>query len=454
MRKIIVLLLAIVTCTAYAEKSNKKGRIEPAVCEYAIGYDGMRVDSILLTDTATTLYFSIIGMPSLRTRVPCDYYLEDMNREYYKLISMKGLDEERYGTFPLNSKLEFSMSFEPARNGADVFDLLYNDYFMRWRGIWGIHAKSKKLSMKKAKGTIAYPTEERATMVGPVTVKGHFKEAAKDMCPDSVRVQYVLLHEIDGERQNLDWIMVDEDGNFETSFMVGGMAWVYLRTPDRSVPMMLYSDDTITVEIDNSNKQHWQISYSSLAGNDVFQHLMDADPLMTLSLYLEERWNELAILDQLAVSADKARREIKSLIAYLSYKHHLSATEHHLLDIYLNTLIDSYQANRTYSTVAAQNYLLDMKGYYDGEEIEYPHMDVLPSLFYFLQKVDVNDYFYFALPEHQMRTIIATLPFVTYIHFTCDDDTILKLVSRYFGKPVSSSWLQELRHRFYYRKPK
>lgn len=448
MKKYLCFIAFLLTSSISFAKHTRKGEIDLVECIYTNVVADMQVEAIQLTDSSTIIFMKAHGVPGEKLYVRSSIYLEDLEQNRYFIKSSNGVTLDQGTSFPLNSTLEFSLVFGPFEGKEAIFDLLYPlAQSRRSFGFWGIHAKGLKYKAKKINDDYRLYDKNGTVKQGMATVRGKFNHLPSTNSVDSVKINYFALDGSNATSQNrkAGWVHVDETGSFETKLQVDGVAWAYLQTPHTSIPVMLYPDDTTMMDIDCSQYPICQTLYTSANGNDIYQHLMEADPIMFSPVYLKESWSECAILDDLVKMTTEARQDLHPFLSYIAYKYNLSQAEYHLMRLYLNTDIEYYHTMRLDRTVQnAGNAIIVKKA--DEVEVTNVDMDEVRRYLPFVSDIDLRDYSYCILPERKMHMLISNLPYVSTVFSLGGTRSLDSILREYFGEMLDSHWSAAIKY--------
>ena len=143
-KTIITMMLALVTMTGLAKVykttvSTSRSIKAPEVMVNADVIPGeLKIDEVIMTDTATTLCFTMIYPQDETFRFVKNSYLVDEDGHRYSLRSAEGIALDTWIKSP--GTTEFRVHFEPMPSHVQLFDFIEDDAL--WAvPILGIHEK-------------------------------------------------------------------------------------------------------------------------------------------------------------------------------------------------------------------------------------------------------------------------------------------------------------------------
>lgn len=443
--RFLYLLLLILPSTACSKATQKYKKV-PVQCVYSTLGPTIQVRSVEQTDTATNVFLSCYTVPSRTVYMPRDLYLVDMQQKYYRMLSTTAVVSGQAVKCPLNGELQYMISFERMGSISECFDMLSMSSDVQTYAFWGIHGK--RIKYKRHKDEYRNDKDSSWLSIGKVVVRGRFLNTGSSLLPDSFRLKNnVARRELDEEcMKSRKWTHLSKDGRFEIQTVLDGVSWAYIDLPGYNLPVMLYPNDTIDLEIDNSLPGVYKTQYRSKKGNAMFTHLMQADPQLMNPLFLKEGEREPARLDELVSMWEAERKNLSDLHSYLVYKYQLSDVESHLLRLNLESEANKYYLRRLSKTVNVCH-RHDTQDYVREENSIPPFLlqEIRPYLS-FLKRYNHNDYSWYLLPDKESIFCLNDFPLVEEVMSVIPDrkHLIRPMLEDFMGGKFPDFWLNGL----------
>lgn len=144
MKQTIITAMLAFGCLTGQAKVFKTIKAPESMASVNVNYGELIAREVIMTDTATTVHFTIDYPKGQNFRFDKGSYLIDENKNRYPLRSAEGLKLNSWVTSPESGKLDFTMHFEPMPKKVKIFDFIEGDAegaFM----LLGIHDKKTKL---------------------------------------------------------------------------------------------------------------------------------------------------------------------------------------------------------------------------------------------------------------------------------------------------------------------
>ena len=143
-RHIITILLALVALAGQAKTYKTIKALEAMAC-VNVHNGELKARQVIMTDTATTVHFTIVYQKGQYFRFVSSSYLMDEDGNRYPLRSCEGLQLNTRVQSPESGTTDFTMHFEPLPKKVQMFDFIEGDgkgAFM----LLGIHDKKYKVT--------------------------------------------------------------------------------------------------------------------------------------------------------------------------------------------------------------------------------------------------------------------------------------------------------------------
>ena len=152
-KTIITALLALVALTGEA-KVLKTMKAPQAVTCVNVSPGELKANKVVMTDTATTVRFTMEYPKGQSFRFAKTCYLADEDGNRYALRSAEGLKLNEWVNSPESGATDFTMHFEPMPKQVKVFDFIEGDgqgAFM----LLGIHDRKTPLEIATTQSLLA-----------------------------------------------------------------------------------------------------------------------------------------------------------------------------------------------------------------------------------------------------------------------------------------------------------
>ena len=142
-KTIITALLALVAWTGWAKTFKTIKSPEAMAC--ANVYQGeLKAREVIMTDTATTIHFTMQYPQGQSFRFVKESYLKDEDGHRYPLRSAEGIALNTWVQSPESGLTDFTMHFEPMPKHVQIFDFIEGDG-QRAFMLLGIHDKATEI---------------------------------------------------------------------------------------------------------------------------------------------------------------------------------------------------------------------------------------------------------------------------------------------------------------------
>jgi len=151
---------------------NNRGTVErPAVI--ARNTTALEIDKIVLSDTATVLYFKTVFAEGNSIKIDSKSVLIDNQGKQYPILSTEGVPMT--GDFmPVKGEIKFSMTFPPVASNAVYLDFSEGDYNGAWK-LWGIQLTNKPVKTDLPTGFKDAAIDKNAVLLPPKTGKARLE---------------------------------------------------------------------------------------------------------------------------------------------------------------------------------------------------------------------------------------------------------------------------------------
>ena len=272
-KKVLFTALFAVIAIAGQAKTYKRIIAPNAMACVNVHYGELKAREVIMTDTATTVHFTMTYRKGGSFRFVKESYLLDEDGKRYPLRSAEGIALDEWVTAP-EGGLDFTMHFEPLPKRTQIFDFIEGDVngaFM----LLGIHDKKTKLKI---------PTLQELTKANPytvpadwfktdtITIRGRIEGYdAERFGFTSMECYFEDVFEKDGGALVLD---ITPEGTFEKkfqasypihdSFNVSGS-----KVDFRGIPFFARPGETIDITVKPNERGQYECYYNSGSSKEV-----------------------------------------------------------------------------------------------------------------------------------------------------------------------------------------
>lgn len=431
----ILLFLLVMTETCHAKP--KKYEVI-----YQSSYKNISLTDVLRTDSSTVLSFVCQTKPSDEIQIPIKgrIYLEDEMGREYALLSAEGVNDDGFSRcLSLSGDVNFSMTFEPIPSDVVFFDLRTADEWYSAFAFWGIHPAGAKVPKLNPRINEIALYDKAYVTPGNAVIVGKFQNYQKPEKPDTLTIYNNLLL-IPGvvKHHRTYTAPVNDDGGFVFNLPLEGHSWLEIEGKKSVIPVYLVPSDTMYVTVEKAGLMDRRIKYRSAKNNETMSSLMNANPRYAVwDLYQVRKRRERP--EFLKAEYTRIGDEVKRFCAYLSWKHHLSETEQHLLycemkgkmeEICLNSMDESL----TYIALEWRN-----------QQIKDAVLsDEVLDCYAFLRNINTRDYSYFILPQQYFMNHLQGWDIPYNVRVLQGEDRLYGILEEYFGQPLDDEWRKRI----------
>ncbi len=298
----------------------------------------MKIASVKTTEEATVITFQYPG-EGFYQFVP-DIHLVDEQGNHYELIGQKGFNEDSLKNLKPKKKGKYELRFQPLPADTRIFDFIEDFYNVGSTRYYGIREKDVPFTVSNP---LSHNTGEASLpdmdfKVDSVMITGHITNY---VC-EKHKIEKVSMLYSNVTRYNAPANM-DRNGKFEMKIRVNGPTWDVLQMNGLHIPIMLYPEDSIDLQItleDESNRK--TVRYSSKLQKD-FSRLMQCAPMIWTNYFIlpnDSTENYAAKFEQMTPeSLQKRFDDYDAMGLYLSGKYGLNQIETEMLRSYFSLLI-------------------------------------------------------------------------------------------------------------------
>ena len=292
-KTIITTLLALIAMVGQAKVykttvSTSRSIKAPEVMVNADVIPGeLKIDEVIMTDTATTLCFTMVYPQNETFRFVKNSYLVDEDGHRYSLRSAEGIALDTWIKSP--GTTEFKVHFEPMPSHVQLFDFIEDDAL--WAvPILGIHEKGTAIKAPSiqelyARNPYTLPVDWLTT--GKVTIRGRIEGYDAEHMGFTTMESY--LYDVMIRDQSTQMIEIEPDGTFEKtmqlSYPIKSTFYVKAADTDSNIdftkmPFFARPGETIDITIRPNKEGQWECFYNNGSSHEV-ERLLKSDLRLT-----------------------------------------------------------------------------------------------------------------------------------------------------------------------------
>jgi thiol-disulfide isomerase/thioredoxin len=348
MKKLLsTLLLALIAMTGQAKTFKTIKSPEAMAC--ANVFQGELIASeVIMTDTATTIRFTMQYPQGQYFRFVKESYLKDENGNRYPLHSAEGIALDTWVQSPESGVIEFTMHFEPMPKKVQIFDFIEGDARNAFM-LLGIHDKNLKINPPTiqefyANNPYTLPTDWLKT--DSVTIRGRIEGYDAERFGFTAMESYV--YDVTKKNNGTLLIEIEPDGTFEKQILLSYPMKLSFYASENSkvgfyeIPFFARPGETIDITVRPDGQGRYECIYNNGSSREVERWLRSDLRLQQLGSRLsrfEGNFNEANLL------ADQVWQNMLNRIDMISRRDHFTPMEIHLAlgemqSIYALSLMD------------------------------------------------------------------------------------------------------------------
>lgn len=332
MRTFITTLLALACMSGQAKTFKTIENPEAMAC--ANVYQGELVArEVIMTDTATTIHFTMRYPIGQSFRFVKESYLKDEDGLRYPLRSAEGIALDTWVQSPESGVTDFTMHFEPMPNHVQIFDFIEGDG-QRAFMLLGIHDKATEI---KAPTLQQFYTDNPYTLpadwlkTDSVTIRGRIEGYDAERLGFTAMESYV--YDVTKKNNGTLLIEIEPDGTFEKQILLSYPMKVSFYASEDSkvgfyeIPFFARPGETIDITIRPNEHGRYECFYNSGSSREVERWLKSDLRLQELGRPLdmfEGNFNEANLL------AEQVWQNLLNRIDVISHRDHFTPMEMHL----------------------------------------------------------------------------------------------------------------------------
>ena len=292
-KTIITALLALLCVTGLAKvnktsiNTSRSIKVPEAMVNADVIIGELKINEVIMTDTATSLRFTMVCPQGETFRFVSNSYLVDEDGHRYLLRSAEGIALDEWIKSP--GTTEFIVHFEPMPQHVQLFDFIEADA-LREVNILGIHEKGtiiKAPSIQElyARNPFTLPTDWLTS--GSVTIRGRIEDYDAERMGFTSMEAYVYDVMVGDHGTQL--IEIEPNGSFEKtmqlSYPMKSAFYVKVTNNDSNtdftkMPFFARPGETINIVIRPNNDGQWECFYNNGSSHEV-ERLLKSDLRLT-----------------------------------------------------------------------------------------------------------------------------------------------------------------------------
>ena len=273
MKSILTLLLALFAMTGQA-KVYKTIKAPEAMACVNVRNGELKARQVIMTDTATTVHFTMEYQSGQSFRFVSTSYLLDEDGKRYTLRSCEGLKLDAWVQSPESGVTDFTMHFEPLPKKVKIFDFIEGDVNGAFK-LLGIHDKKTKLNvptLQELSDANPYTVPADWFTTDTITIRGHIEGYdAEKFGFTSMECYFEDVFEKDDATLVLD---IAADGSFEKKFQASYPIQHSFRTYDSKVgfdelPFFARPGETIDITVKKNEYGQYECYYNNGSSKEV-----------------------------------------------------------------------------------------------------------------------------------------------------------------------------------------
>jgi thiol-disulfide isomerase/thioredoxin len=303
---------------------------------------------VIMTDTATTIHFTMQYPIGQSFRFVKESYLKDEDGLRYPLRSAEGIALDTWVQSPESGVTEFTMHFEPMPKHVQIFDFIEGDG-QRAFMLLGIHDKEMEIKAPTLQQFYAdhpYTLPADWLNTGTVTLRGRIEGYDAERFGFTAMESYV--YDVTKKNNGTLLIEIEPDGTFEKQIQLSYPMKVSFYASENSkvgfyqIPFFARPGDTINVTVRPDEHGQYECFYSNGSSREVERWLKSDLRLQELGRPLnmfEGNFSEANLL------AEQVWQNMLNRIDMISRRDHFTPMEIHLVlgemqSIYALALMD------------------------------------------------------------------------------------------------------------------
>lgn len=274
----MVILFALIAMTGQAMTYKSIKNPEAMAC-LNVEQGELYVREIIMSDTATTLHFTIEYPKGQYFRFNKKSYLMDEGGNYYALHSAQRIKLGEWIMSPENGVTDFTLHFDPMPKQTQMFDFIESDVSDAFM-LLGIHDKKHQIKAHTLQDLYAskpYTLPEDWFRPGTVTIRGRIK--GYDAETFGFTAMECLLYDVMTKNNSTIIMDIEPDGSFEKRFPLSypmKLSFIASDSPKvglYEIPFFARPGETIDITVQNDGNERYECLYHNGTSKDVSRWL-------------------------------------------------------------------------------------------------------------------------------------------------------------------------------------
>ena len=305
MKKLLAIMVFALFALAGQAKVYKKIKAPEAMSCVNVFSGELIAREVIMTDTATTVHFTMVYGVGENFRFASESYLMDEDGNRYALRSAENIALDTWVKSPESGITEFTMHFEPLPKNTKIFDYIECDATGAFM-LLGIHDKKLKLkapSFESLSTANPYTLPSDWLKTDFITIRGRIEGYdAERFGFTSMECYYEDVFEKDDATLVLD---IAADGSFEKKFQASYPICHSFRTRESKVgfseiPFFARPGETIDITVKPNGSGRYECFYNNGSSKDVERWLKSNVDMMYLSYSLHMFKGKFNEMDEMA----------------------------------------------------------------------------------------------------------------------------------------------------------
>ena len=331
--KAFITILLVLFCITGQAKTLKTIKAPEAMACANVFQGELKASEVMMTDTATTILFTMQYPKGQYFRFVKESYLKDENGNRYPLRSAEGIALDTWVQSPESGMTEFTMHFEPMPKHVQIFDFIEGDVRNAFM-LLGIHdqgmeIKAPTLQQFYANNPYTLPADWLKT--DNITIRGRIEGYDAESFGFTAMESYV--YDVTKKNNGTLLIEIEPDGTFEKQILLSYPMKLSFYASEESkvgfyeIPFFVRPGETIDVTVRPDERGRYECFYTNGSSQEVERWLKSDLRLQELGMRLnrfEGNFNEANLM------AEQVWQNMLNRIDMISHRDHFTPMEIHL----------------------------------------------------------------------------------------------------------------------------